>query len=100
MVIECAFGRLKSRFGTRKSEIDINTHHLPTYINTHQYTIHTSYHVIYACFVLHNFCEIENEKLSEESVHDAIQNDKMTNLSKLDMDTLKEIVIKLLERQL
>ena len=41
-VIECAFGRLKARFAALKRVMDINMDDL-TY-------------VIYACFVLHNFC--------------------------------------------
>ena len=39
-VIECAFGRLKARFGALKCAMDINIDDLP--------------YVIYACFVLHN----------------------------------------------
>ena len=41
-VIECAFGRLKARFGALKRFMDINMDDLPF--------------VIYSCFVLHNFC--------------------------------------------
>ena len=43
MIIECAFGCLKARFAALKRPMDINLQDLP--------------HVIYACFVLHNFCE-------------------------------------------
>ena len=46
MVIECSFGRLKARFGALKRAVDIN--------------------LIYACFVLHNFCELNNERISED----------------------------------
>lgn len=46
-VIECAFGRLKARFRCLKRAMDINLDELP--------------YIIYACFVLHNFCEIHNE---------------------------------------
>ena len=53
-VIECAFGRLKSRFSALRREMDINLHDLPT--------------VIYACFVLHNFCEINKESVCEDQV--------------------------------
>ena len=42
-VIECAFGRLKTHFGILRRPVDININDLPQ--------------VIYACFVLHNFCE-------------------------------------------
>lgn len=45
MVIECAFGRLKARFGALRRAMDINLQELP--------------YVIYACFVLHNFCVIQ-----------------------------------------
>ena len=54
MVIECAFGRLKGRCGTLRRGMDINIDDLP--------------HVIYACFVLHNFCEINKELLAQEYV--------------------------------
>ena len=43
MVVECAFGRLKSRFGILRKSIDLE---LPNAI-----------HAIQACFFLHNFCE-------------------------------------------
>ena len=46
-VIECAFGRLKARFGCLKRAMDINLDELP--------------YVIFACFALHNFCELNNE---------------------------------------
>ncbi len=45
MTIECAFGRLKSSFGILRREIDICHSYLPV--------------LIYTCFVLHNFCEIQ-----------------------------------------
>ena len=53
-VIKCAFGRLKTRFGSLKRAMDINLDELPF--------------VIYACFVLHNFCELNNESINEETV--------------------------------
>ena len=62
MVIECSFGRLKSRFGLLRREMDTNTHHLP--------------YVIHAYFVLRNFCEAKNEKVSEESASAAMQTDE------------------------
>lgn len=67
MVIECSFGRLKARFGALRRAMDINLDELP--------------HVIYACFVLHNFCELNNEKLGEEKVATAI--DYMISISSL-----------------
>ena len=57
-VIECSFGRLKARFGALRRAMDINIDELP--------------YVIYACFVLHNFCEFNNEIVSEERVRSAI----------------------------
>ena len=54
MVIECAFGRLKARFAALKRPMDINLDELPF--------------VVYACFVLHNFCEISGERIAEEKV--------------------------------
>ena len=61
-VIECSFGRLKARFGALKRAMDINIDDLPF--------------VIYACFVLHNFCESNKESLSEERVRAAIDYDR------------------------
>lgn len=62
MVIECAFGRLKARFGALKRSTDINLDDLPS--------------VIYTCFVLHNYCELNNKKISEEQVKTAIHYDR------------------------
>ena len=53
-VIECAFGRLKARFSALRRDMDINLDDLPS--------------VIYACFVLHNFCEENKDSISEEQV--------------------------------
>ena len=47
MVIECAFGRLKARFGSLRSEMNIKLDNLPQCINS--------------CFILHNFCEMRKE---------------------------------------
>ena len=60
-VIECAFGRLKARFRSLKQVMDINLDELPF--------------VIYACFVLHNFCELNNESINEETVEMTINYD-------------------------
>ena len=62
MVIECSFGRLKARFVALKRAMDINLMELP--------------HIIYACFVLHNFCELNNERLSEDKVSPTIDYDR------------------------
>ena len=61
-VIECAFGRLKARFGCLRRDMDINLEELP--------------HVIYACFVLHNFCELNNEALSDDIIRNTITYDR------------------------
>ena len=42
MVIECAFGRLKARFGSSQKDMDINIDDLP--------------YVIHSYLVLYNFC--------------------------------------------
>ena len=59
MVIECAFGRLKARFAALRRPMDINLVDLP--------------HVIYSCFVLHNFCEASKEAVDVQSVLGTIQ---------------------------
>ena len=61
-VIECSFGRLKARFGALKRAMDINIDELPF--------------VIYACFVLHNFCELKGESVAETSVQNCIAYDR------------------------
>jgi hypothetical protein len=58
MVIECAFGRLKARFGCLRREMDINIDDLPP--------------VIHTCFILHNFCEMNNEIVSQQMVEQAV----------------------------
>lgn len=59
MVIECAFGRLKARFAALRRAMDINMNDLPF--------------VIYACFVLHNYCETLNEPINEHCIDAALQ---------------------------
>ena len=54
MVIQCAFGRLKARFGCLSREMDINLKDLPT--------------VIHSCFILHNFCEIRQDAVNQNDV--------------------------------
>ena len=61
MVIECAFGRLKARFAALRRPMDINLQDLT--------------HVIYACFVLHNFCADSKETVAERTVMGTIQSD-------------------------
>ena len=59
MVIECAFGRLKARFGALRRAMDIDLDDLPF--------------VIYACFVLHNCCEASKDRVDDNSIIEAIQ---------------------------
>lgn len=62
MVMECAFGRLKARFGALRRAMDINLADLPF--------------VIYACFVLHNYCEASKDTVDDNTVAEAIQYDR------------------------
>ena len=62
MLIECAFGRLKARFGALKRATDINVDEIAS--------------IIYACFELHNFCELNNETSSEDKISSAIDYDR------------------------
>ena len=62
MVIECSFGRLKARFPILKRTMDINLDDLP--------------YIIYACFTLHNFCEMHGETMTTDKVTDAVDYDK------------------------
>ena len=57
-VIECAFERLKGRFGALRREMDINLNNPPD--------------VIHASFILHNYCEMNGESIANESVEKAI----------------------------
>ena len=54
MMIECAFGRLKARFGPRCRDMDIKMAGLR--------------YVIHSCFVLHNFCELQKESLADGAI--------------------------------
>ena len=62
MVIECSFGRLKGRWGALRRAMDIKLDDLPS--------------VIFACSVLHNFCELHGETVTEERVHEACSYDR------------------------
>ena len=61
-VIECSFGRLKTRFGCLRGDMDINLIDLA--------------HVIHVCFILHNFCEIGNELISQQEVGATMKYDR------------------------
>ena len=56
MVIECAFGRLKGRFGCLRRDMDIDMKYL--------------LEVIYACFILHNYCEINSDVTANSRVEE------------------------------
>ena len=58
MVIECAFGRLKARFGAMRRAVDNSINELPF--------------AIYACFVLYNYCETHGGKINEMQLSTAI----------------------------
>ena len=62
MVIECAFSRLEGRFGALKCEMDINLNDLPR--------------VIHSCFILHNYCEVNGDHISNEAIVKAIKYDR------------------------
>ena len=57
-VSKCAFDRLKARFLALRRAMDINLENLPT--------------GIYACFVLHNYCGLNRESVSDEQVRSAL----------------------------
>lgn len=62
MVIECAYGRLKARWGCLKGVLDVDLELVPT--------------LIYACLILHNFCKLNNQSLDNSAVEAALQYDK------------------------
>ena len=62
IAIECSFGILKARFGCLKREMDVHTSTLP--------------YVIYACFVLHNYCEMQDEKVGNDDFSKAQRYDQ------------------------
>ena len=57
--IECAFGRLTARWKILTRKMDLKLESVPTINNS----------IIYACFVLHNFCEKNKVYIDEEQVH-------------------------------
>ena len=57
MVIECAFGRLKGRWVALRRAMDISLDNLPN--------------VIFACFVLYNYCEVHGETPSEKKIKES-----------------------------
>ena len=62
MVIKCAFGRPKARFLALRREMDIMITDLPS--------------MMYACFLLHNYCQLNDESLLNERIQGAIHNER------------------------
>ena len=51
MIVECSFGRLKPRFGILRAPMDLYMANISD--------------TIMSCFILHNFCEKNGEKVNE-----------------------------------
>ena len=56
--IDCAFGRLKARWAILTRKVDFKLENVPI--------------IIYACFILHNFCEKHNTYVNQEVVNSQI----------------------------
>ena len=66
-MIECAFGRLKARWRILLRPMDIPVEKLPD--------------IIYACFMLHNFCEEVKGKVDANFVEKTAQEERCAKLS-------------------
>ena len=62
MIIECAFGRLKARFGILTKAMDLSMDNIPS--------------TILSCFILHNFCEINGETVQDDLQNHAMEYDR------------------------
>ena len=62
--IECAFGRLKARWRILNRTLDVDLGFATT--------------MIYACFILHNFCEMNNADINHEVVQHHIDIERRT----------------------
>jgi hypothetical protein len=60
--IECAFGRLKARWAVLTKKIDLKLEKVPI--------------IVYACFVLHNYCEQYSSYMNEDILASQIQHAK------------------------
>ena len=63
--VECAFGILKARWSILTQKMDLKLDNIPT--------------VIYACSVLHNFCEYDNTYVEEDLVKLQTEDAKRNN---------------------
>lgn len=87
-MIECAFGRLKARWRILMRPMDIPVDKLPN--------------IIYACFVLHNFCEEAKvevdgnmvEKIIQEERRFKLHSDKLNSYTSLAGRKVRETVTK------
>ena len=75
MAIENAFGRLKRRFGCLRRPMEVNIKELP--------------YLIMSTFMLHNFCEINNEMLPNARLQDVIHEDNISQPNRKSMNTTK-----------
>ena len=58
----CAYGRLKARWGCLKGVLDVDLEFVPT--------------LIYACFILHNYCELSHQILDNSTVDAVLHYEK------------------------
>ena len=68
--IECAFGRLKARWRILTRPMDIPTERLPI--------------IIFACFVLHNYCEEQKERVKDTIFVEHVMMEERKNQCPLD----------------
>ena len=61
--IECAFGSVKARWQILNERIDVGLVFVPS--------------VVYACFVLHNFCEMQNMTIENDAVARQVTCDRL-----------------------
>ena len=61
--IECALGRLKARWQILNKRIDVGLVFVPS--------------IVYACFVLHNFCEMQNMTIEDDAVARQVACDRL-----------------------
>ena len=64
MPIECAFGKLKGRFGCLRRPMDIKLEDLPM--------------AIHSCFILHNTCEMKKEVVADQVIQEGKDHERGT----------------------